>query len=500
MKRGSGILLHVTSLPSPFGVGDLGPWAYNFADFLANTRQGYWQILPLTPTDHVGGNSPYFSISTFAGNKLLISPELLQKEVLLEKNDLVQVPQFPKNYVDYAGAASYKEKLFKKAFERFKGRKDYGADYDKFCSENWGWLEDFSLFAAIRTYFKGEVWSKWPPEIRDRKREALEKYGEDLRDGVEYQKFLQYIFSKQWFSLKKYCNQKGIQIIGDLPIYVNYDSADVWSNPDIFKLDEKKRPTAVGGVPPDYFSETGQLWGNPVYRWDVLKEGGYDWWLQRIERKLKLYDFMRIDHFRGLVGYWEVPAGEKTAVKGKWVKGPGGDLFKKIVERFRNLPVIAEDLGTITPDVWETMDRFGIPGMRVLFFAFGPDFPKGRYLPHNYVRNCVVYTTTHDTNTLRGWFENEASPEVKDNIFKYIGRQIPVQEIHLALMEVAMMSVADVAVIPMQDLLGLGEEARMNRPAESEGNWLWRLLPEQLTPPVAELLKKMTETHERTCS
>lgn len=495
-KRGSGVLLHITSLPSSYGIGDLGPWAYRFADFLTQTKQSLWQILPLNPTDPAYGNSPYHTISAFASNPLLISPELMVQDGLLAKSDLESLPKFPKGCVDYAAVMAYKEKLFNLAYERFRNeRQKY--EYERFCLENSHWLEDFALFVSLKTHFHGRAWSEWPGEIRDREPQALRCLKRELRHGIEMEKFLQYLFFQQWTSLKGYCNQRGIQIFGDVPIYVQYDSVDVWTNPEIFKLDHKKRPYAVAGVPPDYFSETGQLWGNPVYRWEVLQERGYNWWVRRMEHTLRLFDVVRMDHFRGFIAYWEIPAGEKTAINGRWVEAPAEDFFNALLKRFSCLPIIAEDLGVITPDVRETMHHFGFPGMKLLLFAFGEDNPMHPYLPHTYERNYVVYTGTHDNNTIKGWFESEATPEVKKRLFRYLGRKVPVEELHWELIRLAMMSVANMVIFPIQDILGLGEEARMNRPATTKGNWQWRLLPQQLTPSVARRLMEMTEIYGR---
>ncbi len=496
MKRASGVFLHITSLPSNFGVGDFGPSAYKFADFLNETRQSFWQILPLTQSDPVGGNSPYFCLSSFAGNKMLISPEIMQSDGLLGNHDLENVPAFPKNVVDYRGVLAYKENLLARAYDSFKGFSNK-EDFHRFCSENSSWLDDYSLFAAVRKNFNGKVWSEWPSGMRDRMPDEIQKLKRYLGEKIEFEKFVQYIFFKQWFALKRYCNERGIQVIGDLPIYVNHDSADTWSNPNIFKLDERKNPLFVGGVPPDYFSSTGQLWGNPVYNWDEIRKTGYEWWVRRMGFMFKTFDLVRIDHFRGLVAFWEVPASEKTAINGKWVKAPAEDLFKTLFSHYHKLPVIAEDLGTITPDVTEVIHRFGFPGMKVLSFAFGSDFPRCIYLIHNHVKNSVVYTTTHDTNTARGWFEREATQEERKRVLRYIRWEVQSKDIHLEFMRMAMSSVADLAIIPMQDVLGLGEEARMNRPATTEGNWVWRLMPGQITHSTAQTLAEMTEVYER---
>lgn len=495
-KRGSGILLHITSLPSPYGIGDLDSGAYRFVDFLAQAKQCYWQILALNPIDPAYGNSPYHSISAFAFNTLLINPDLMIEEGLLHKRDVEPMPHFPLNRVDYNSVIPYKRKLLNKALTRFKkrGKND---EYKKFCIENSFWLDDFALFVTLKAHFKGQVWSEWPSQIRDRQPEALQSLKNELHDKIEEEKILQYIIYKQWLLLKHHCHQKRIHIIGDMPIYMDYDSVDLWTHPELFKLDHRKRPYAVAGVPPDYFSDTGQLWGNPLYRWDVLKESKYDWWMQRMEHNLKLYDIVRIDHFRGFVGYWEVPATEKTAINGKWIEAPAGDFFQHLNKRFHSPPIIAEDLGTITPDVREVMRQFAYPGMKVLLFAFGEDDSMHPYLPHTYEKNCVVYSGTHDNNTVRGWFEKEAKLEDKKRVFRYIGREISEREIHWEFIKLAMMSVANTVVFPMQDVLGLGAEARMNRPATSEGNWEWRLLPEQLTSSFAEKLSEITEISGR---
>jgi 4-alpha-glucanotransferase len=495
-RRKSGILLHLTSLPSPYGIGDMGPEAYRFTDFLAEAKQSFWQILPLNPTERVYGNSPYHSISAFAGNPLIISPELLVQDGFLATADCEPLPTGPIGRVDYENIVPYKEKVFNTAYDRFTKVQDHDA-YKTFCAENISWLDDFSLFVALKGHFQGKAWNQWPPEVRDRQPEALQSMIEDLHDTIEQEKFLQYFFFRQWFALKGYCNEKGIQIIGDMPIYVDYDSVDVWTHPEIFKLDAERKPEAVAGVPPDYFSATGQLWGNPVYRWNTLKERGYDWWIRRMGHTLSLFDVVRIDHFRGLVAYWEIPAGEQTAIHGQWVEAPVYDFFDGLRAQFPSLPVIAEDLGVITPDVRKVMQHFELPGMKVLLFAFGEDNPMHPYLPHTYEKNTVVYTGTHDNNTVRGWFEREAKPKDKKRLFRYLGRKTSPQEIPWELIRLAMMSVANLAIIPMQDILGLGAEARMNRPATGDGNWEWQLVPGELTPALVEKLRAMTQIYGR---
>ncbi|NIR50837.1 4-alpha-glucanotransferase [candidate division KSB1 bacterium] len=490
-RRGSGILLHITSLPSPYGIGDLGPGAKKFADFLYETRQSYWQILPVNPTDAISGHSPYDSLSAFAGNTLLISPELLLEDDFIRKEDLELLPELPNDRVDFDAVMQHKNKLFDRAFERFRDS-DNKYEYDKFCLQNSQWLDDFAAFVIFKQHFEGKAWCDWPEEIRDRQPEAIQKLKDELSEPIERKKFLQFIFLKQWMSLKEYCNDLGIQIMGDLPYYQNYDSADVWTNPGLFKLDDQKQPTGVAGVPPDYFSETGQLWGHPVYNWERLKETDYGWWLQRMKRNLSLFDIVRIDHFRGFVSYWEVPAGDETAINGTWVEVPTRDFFETLLKRFPNLPIVAEDLGYITPDVREAIREFSFPGMRLLLFAFDASLPTNAYAPHNHVKNCVVYTGTHDNNTVRGWFDNEASEEDKRRLAKYLGREVSSGNVHWDFIRLAMMSVADLVLLPIQDVLGLGPEARMNRPATTEKNWQWRLLSEQITPEVTDKLREVT--------
>ncbi|NLC71511.1 MAG: 4-alpha-glucanotransferase [Desulfuromonadaceae bacterium] len=497
MKRGSGILLHISSLPSDFGIGDLGPEAFHFADFLAETGQSYWQILPLNPTDPHAGSSPYRSSSAFAGNPLFISPEILCREGLIDEADLAAGSSLPRHRVDYPAVAVYKNDLFHKAFARFLEQGEAGEDYRQFRAENAFWLEDFILFAALRHYFQGNPWWQWPIPFRDRHPQELEKARRDLSESIAREGFLQYLFFRQWGQLRNYCRDRGIHIIGDMPIYVAQDSCDIWSNPELFKLDEKGHPLFVAGVPPDYFSATGQLWGDPVYDWRACRESGYQWWFARIEQNLKIVDTVRIDHFRGFAAYWEIPAGEKTAVNGRWVPGPGGDFFDNLRKRFRKLPLVAEDLGTITPDVHELMERFELPGMKVLLFAFDESLPRNPYIPHNHVKNCLVYTGTHDNNTVRGWFEEEVSAEDRDRLFDYLGRRVGAEEVSWEMLRLALMSVADVAILPVQDLLGLGAEGRMNRPSVPFGNWQWRLEKNRITAECISRLRHLTELFGR---
>lgn len=507
MKRGCGILLHITSLPSSFGIGDLGSGAYRFADFLSETKQSFWQVLPLNPTNVVRGNSPYSSTSAFASNPLLISPEYLVKEGFLSGSDLKDALTFYEERVDYQTVMKYKGSLFRIAYQNFNEKGKRSWEFDHFYSGHSHWLEDYALFTALKDHFGGAVWSRWPKEIKDRKAKRIQLSKKKFRDRMEMEKFLQFLFFKQWFSLKSYCNRKGIQIVGDLPIYVDYDSADVWGNPEIFKLNADKKPLVVAGIPPDYFSSTGQLWGNPLYQWDRLKEKDYFWWVRRIAHNLKLFDMVRLDHFKGFVDYWEIPAGERTAVNGRWVKGPGEDFFYALQKHFPYLPFIAEDLGVITAEVHLLRDQFEFPGMRVLQFAFGNDPLAKEYKPTHYIRNCVAYLGTHDNDTLIGWLHgsrdhstrkpDEINRERK-NALKYLGYQgRRRKDIHWEFIRLLMMSVAYLVILPMQDLLGLGEEARMNRPATAKGNWEWRLLRGQLTPSLRKRLAEMTKIYGR---
>jgi 4-alpha-glucanotransferase len=506
-RRASGILLHITSLPSPFGIGNLGAAAYEFADFLSETGQSFWQVLPLNPASPRSGNSPYSSPSAFAGNSLLINPKFLTETGYLSKSETQRGPSFSAGRVDYRAVSDYKKRLFYKAYRGFGSQQTKDCEFETFCQENNFWLEDYALFAALKDHFEGELWNKWPVDIRDRRARALKRWEEELAERIEMEKFLQFVFFYQWSSLKTYCNSKGIQIIGDIPFYVSYDSAGVWANPEIFKLGPDKKLLTVGGIPPDYFSSTGQLWGNPIYRWDVLKDMKYSWWVKRIAHNLKLFDVVRLDHFKGFVDYWEVPAGERTAVNGKWIKGPREDFFNTLLRHFPNLPFIAEDLGIITPEVHSLRDKFGFPGMRVLQFAFGNDPLADEYKPMNYIQNCVAYTGTHDNDTLIGWlyggrgYSTRRPEEIrkeKRNALAYLGSaKKDRKNIHWEFIRLLMMSSANLVIIPMQDLLGLGDRTRMNRPGARKGNWEWRLLRRQLTPSLGRRIEEMTSLYGR---
>ena len=494
--RRSGILLHITSLPSEYGIGDFGPGAYAFADFLSDAGQSLWQILPFGPSSGYCGNSPYCGFSAFAGNPLFISPQKLVEQRWLDPPDLEGLPAFGREKTQYEAAADLKKHLLKKAFVNFSKAPGTDCGFDLFCRENASWLDDFALFTALKREFEGQTWGEWPAALRDRHGPDLDQWSERLKEEIIEEKFYQFVFFRQWSELKSYCNQKSIQVLGDIPIYVSCDSADVWSNPDYFKLDEHKRPLFVSGVPPDYFSATGQLWGNPVYDWGRLKKDSYRWWLRRFEHNLEHLDAVRLDHFRGLVAYWEIPATEKTAINGQWVEVPARDFFDTMQRRFPILPVIAEDLGIITPAVREIMKIYGFPGMKVLQFGFGGD-GANPYIPHNHIPDSVIYTGTHDNNTTRGWFTHDATPEEKKHLFSYLGRTVSEITVARELIRLAMMSVADTAVIPMQDFLGLGVEARINKPSTTYGNWEWRVLAEQITPALAENISEMSALYGR---
>ncbi|MHC4645716.1 MAG: 4-alpha-glucanotransferase [Planctomycetota bacterium] len=496
-SRASGILLHITSLPSKYGVGDLGPAAYKFAEFLARAKQTCWQMLPLTPpTLKKNPYSPYNCLSAFAGNTLLISPELLYRDGLLRKKDLNSKPRFPEAWVDYSSVLPYKTKLLNLAFERFKSMSP-APDYDVFCSQNNHWLEDYAAFIVLRRRFRRRLWCDWPPEFKSRKEQTPKHLKACPRDAICREIFLQYVFFRQWSCLKRHCNRLGIRIIGDIPIYVAYDSADLWAHPETFDLTRAGTPRVVAGVPPDLFSRTGQLWGNPVYDWAALKKQGYRWWLKRIEHNLAMFDIVRLDHFRGFVACWQVPAGSKTAVDGTWVDGPKEDFLSLLFERFPASRFIAEDLGYITPDVTALIDKFQLASMKILLFAFDAKPDPNPHAPNNHTENSVVYTGTHDNNTVKGWFCKEAPPQTRKRIFASFGKRVPLTRIHWEFIRLAMSSVARMAIIPMQDILGLGQEARMNRPATIKGNWSWRLRTRQIKTSTINNLADLTKASDR---
>jgi 4-alpha-glucanotransferase len=505
LPRASGILLHPTSLPGQFGIGDLGKEAYRFADFLAGTGQRLWQILPLGPTGYA--NSPYQCLSVFAGNPLLMSLERLVEGRLLEPADLEGVPSFPKDRVDYDSVVEFKMPLLKKSFEAFetKAAPSEREQFEVFCEQNASWLETYSLFMALKDAHDLAAWNTWEEDIQKRDPKSLENWKRKLNHEIRYHKYQQYQFFEQWSELKRYCNEQGIRLIGDMPIFIALDSAEVWSHPEMFHLDDSGRPTVVAGVPPDYFSKTGQLWGNPLYRWGVMARDGYAWWIERFRATHALVDIIRLDHFRGFEKYWEVPGTDVTAMNGRWVSGPGVEPFQAVRRTLGTLPVIAEDLGVITPEVDALRDQLSFPGMRVLQFAFGSDPKADDYKPHNYPRNCVVYTGTHDNNTTVGWFrgkdvrdctESKQQRETeKQSVLKYLGTDG--HEINWDFIRLALMSVADAAIIPLQDVLGLGSEARMNLPGTTEGNWCWRFLPDMLTEEIKARLRELTAIYGR---
>lgn len=495
MRRGCGVLLPISSLPSPHGVGDLGPEAYRFVDFLRESGQCFWQILPMGPTDPALDNSPYHSPSAFAGNPAFISLELLVEEGLLDRKDLKGIVPFGEGWADYEGAMALRERLLDRAWAAFRSSRSW--QWEAFLEENAHWLWDYCAFKALKAHFGGSPWYRWPEPFRSHHPGVIEWARENLGEYLEKEAFLQFLFFKQWKALKAHCEQKGILVVGDVPIYVPQDSADVWANQQIFQLDDRGRPLAVAGVPPDYFSRKGQRWGNPLYRWDVLRERRYDWWIRRIRHNLRLFDVLRIDHFRGFVAYWAIDPDCPDARRGRWMEAPAEDFFGELERHFPRLPFIAEDLGVITADVRDVMARFGLPGMKVLLFAFGEDFPNSPYLPHNYPRNCVAYTGTHDNNTLLGWFLEEASAAERERLFRYIGRRLEPEELPWELVRILMASVADVVIVPMQDLLGLGSWARMNRPSTSNGNWRWRLKPSQIDGDLPPRLREMAWTYGR---
>lgn len=497
ISRSSGVLLHITSLPSRFCIGDLGPEARSFVDFLAISGQRYWQILPLSPTSVMHGNSPYSSCSAFAGNPALISPEEMLYAGLLEHQDLDVLPAMPLGPTDYKQAEALRELLLRKAFARIKAKPKVQADFLAFCARQAYWLEDYALFIALKDHFEGRPWIQWPEQIRHREPGALAEYAARLCPEVYLACFRQFVFFSQWQALRDYCRNRDIALIGDIPIYVNEDSVDVWTNPEIFKLDEHLRPRVLAGVPPDYFSSTGQLWGNPVYDWKRMQEDGFAWWVGRIRHNTELFDLVRLDHFRGFMACWEVPAGEKTAVNGHWVDVPGRAFMNVLSRKFSPLPLIAEDLGTITDDVREVMREFALPGMKILLFTFGPDLPVNPYAPHNHVQNCVVYTGTHDNNTVRGWFVEEADPETRSRLNAYLDARCDPENVACKLVRLAMQSVAALTIFPMQDLLGLDARSRMNIPGMANGHWTWRLPQGALTKPFAHELLTLTALYGR---
>jgi len=493
MERAGGILLHITSLPGREGIGTLGEEAFHFVDLLNEAGIKLWQILPLGPPAY--GNSPYLCYSVFAGNPLLISLSEAQKLGIGEPEGLKPVPGFSRSEVKFEKVKAWKYPLLRKLFADFQVREHASLkkDYLRFLDEHNWWLQDYTLFMALKKECKNIPWDEWPEPLKKKDEKVLKEYASQASDEREFHTFLQFLFFRQWFTLKAYANQKGIQILGDMPLYVAGASVDVWANPDIFLLDENLKPTHVGGVPPDYFSETGQLWGNPLYNWKRLKKRDFDWWMARMHFNLRLYDKVRIDHFRALESFWSVKAEKQTAVEGKWVPAPGYKMLKKLQAQIGRPPLIAEDLGVITPEVQKIREAFNLPGMKVLQFAFFSD-ATNKYLPHNYTRNFVVYTGTHDNDTTRGWYQS-VNKEEKKNIRKYFrGRK---KQIASWMVETAWASVAFLAVAPIQDILGLDSRGRMNRPGTTSKNWQWRMKPNQFRKKYIRFLKELGQKYRR---
>ena len=504
--RSSGILLHITSLPGRFGIGDLGPSAFEFAEFLSNAGQKIWQVLPLNPTGY--GDSPYQCFSAFAGNPLLLSLERLVDQGILKASDFAKVPLFPQEKVDYGSVIDFKFSVLRRAAQVFftdVSRSDR-ATFDQFCNDNSSWLDDYALFMAVKDQHGGVMFTKWDPAIRRRDPNVLRSWAVKLASEIQAYKYWQFEFFRQWDRLKNYAHERGVRFMGDIPIYVSHDSADVWSHPELFYLDAEGSPLVVSGVPPDYFSATGQLWGNPIYRWDVFAASGYRWWVERFRASLALFDMVRLDHFRGFEAYWEVPANEKTAINGRWVKGPGEAFFLALQKSFGELPIVAENLGVITSPVENLRKQFGFPGMSLLQFAFGNDPQGPSFRPHNYNRDLVAYTGGHDNDTTVGWWNSSAgagstrTPEdvLKEHAFAraYLNFHDD-SEINWVMIRAVMASVAENAMVPLQDVLGLGSEARMNLPASTSGNWKWRYRPGALTGELSARLRSFVELYDR---
>ena len=488
--RGSGILMHITSLPSPYGVGTLGREAYAFIDFLAAAGQTHWQILPLTPTGY--GDSPYQSCSTYAGNHYLIDLDLLQQEGLLDHADYANIDwgEDPQR-ADFGRLYNHRLSVLRIAYSRFAGSEEF----DRFCGENSPWLSDFALFMALKERFGGKAWFQWEECLKRREADAIWQARQELKDEIRFYSFVQYLFARQWNHLRQYAAQKNIRIIGDVPIYVPLDSSDVWASPELFQLDANLTPTAVAGCPPDAFSEDGQLWGNPLYRWDVLAQDGYEWWIRRLEAAGRLYDVVRMDHFRGFEAYWSVPYGDSTARNGQWVKGPAMDFISTVRRRLPNLELIAEDLGFLTQEVLDLRDDSGLPGMKILEFAFDSREPS-EYLPHTYISNTVCYTGTHDNMTMRQWFETAGADAVA-YATEYMNLR-PEEGLVWGVIRTAFASVSDLCVVQMQDYLNLGAEARMNFPGVASGNWTWRMAAGSTTQELAQRIRNLAVLYGRT--
>jgi 4-alpha-glucanotransferase len=486
-NRAAGLLLHPTSLPSPYGIGDLGPAAFAWIDALAHAGQRWWQILPLGPTGF--GDSPYQAFSAFAGNPLLVSPQYLREDGLLDMPDL-DGADFPAEHVDFGTVITFKHQLLARAWENYQAGKapDLREPFTAFVRAHASWLDDFALFMALKDAHEGRGWQEWPSEARRRLPGFLRQARLRLAGAIGLHQFSQFLFFRQWQSLREYAHRRNVRIIGDIPIFVSADSADVWANPELFLLDAERRPKAVAGVPPDYFSDTGQLWGNPLYDWEAMRRAQFAWWVARFRALMEQVDLVRLDHFRGFEAYWEVPAGRPNAIEGRWVKAPGKELLTTLRTELGRLPILAEDLGVITAEVQALRTDFGLPGMRVLQFAFA-DNAKNPFLPHNFVANTVVYTGTHDNDTTLGWYQSTTDYE-KDHVRRYLARDGG--DIVWDLIRLAWASVADLAIAPLQDVLSLASEARMNFPGRPEGNWSWRFVPEQVNAATLDRLAEIT--------
>jgi len=503
--RSSGILLHPTSLPGPYGIGELGPEAHRFADFLKQAGQRIWQLLPLGPTGY--GDSPYQCFSAFAGNPLLLSLDTLIKRGYLSHDDLGAMPKMPRETVDFGTLIKWKLPLLRKAAAGFEGSAT-AADreaYEAFCLRHAAWLDEFALFMALKEVHDYVMWTMWEPELALRDPAALEKARLDLHEQIECNKFIQFEFDRQWSDLKAHCERNGIRVMGDVPIYVAQDSSDVWAAPGMFDLEADGKPRVIAGVPPDYFSATGQCWGNPIYRWDVHAKTGFQWWIGRFRRAFEMLDLIRLDHFRGFEAYYEIPGTATTAVDGRWVKGPGAALFEAVEAALGNLPILAENLGVITPEVEGLRNRFGFPGMAILQFAFGKDPQAPDFKPHNYPSHRVAYTGTHDNDTVVGWWSSTGAGDStrtaedveKEMAFARRYLNTDGSEIHWAMIRTLMASVADTVIFPLQDVLGVGSEGRMNLPGTSSGNWHWRYRAEELTVGTGARLKLLAQTYDR---
>jgi 4-alpha-glucanotransferase len=495
IERSAGVLLHPTSLPGRFGIGDLGKEALKFVDFLEAAGQKIWQVFPLGPTGY--GDSPYQCFSAFAGNPLLISPQILLEEDLLQAEDLHHHPHYNPHKIEYGKVIENKFSILHTAFKNFKkdGRK-LRTEFNSFCEDNKEWLNDYALFMASKSYHGGIQWTGWAEDIAFRKKKAIQEWEEKLSDEISFQKFIQFNFFKQWKSIRLYAHTKGIKIIGDLPIFIAYDSADLWANKNLFSVDDNGKLAFVAGVPPDYFSATGQLWGNPLYKWKEMEKDDYLWWRKRISKLLEIVDIVRIDHFRGFDAYWEIPGNAPTAQTGRWVKGPGAKFFNTLEKYLGKLPIIAEDLGVITKSVEELRDKFNFPGIKILQFAFGTGM-ENKFLPHNHIRNCVVHTGSHDNDTTKAFFDKAKNDN--SDIYEFTKKYLNYngEDIRSALIKAAYASVSDIVVIPMQDILNLGNEARMNFPGTLGGNWTWRFSWEQIEHNLASSYKEMTVMYDR---